>query len=218
VSTIRILSAPEQDGNISDDAPYEPYPLKRGIYAYAKLKAEAIVNELKDVPGISVSIIRPGLVYGKEKPLLPMLMKKIERNTYLSLESARRILPCVHIDNLIDALMLAGRKGAKWGVYNLVDDEKITAKDLMKIYRKATGSQIRCVFIPHHILKGVFALLDAMIFSLLERKPGLYYNLLAKGQKRIYANQKIKSELGWQQRTTLLEGLQDMTEKGVHTE
>jgi predicted dehydrogenase/nucleoside-diphosphate-sugar epimerase len=212
ISTIGILNATAlgRRSLVDEDASFEQKPTQRGNYAKAKLMAEMTVRRFMDEPGnvTRVNIIRPGIVYGPGKHPLMGIVQGISKGVSISLEYKKRILPLVYVDNLLDALELAGNSEAS-GIYNVVDSGQITTEEFVEAFKKETGEKFGTIFLPRPILWSVFWLLDRMSM-MLRGKPSFWvYNLKAKGCLQQYSSKRIENRLGWFSRVGMKQALRE---------
>jgi nucleoside-diphosphate-sugar epimerase len=210
ISTIGILNTTEvgRRNLIDEDVSYEQKAANRGIYAKAKLMAELIVRRFMDEPGnrTKVSILRPGIVYGPGKYPLSGIAQTISQGVSISLEYKKRILPLVYVDNLLDAIELAGNSNES-GIYNVVDSGQATTKEFVNTFKKETGKDFRTIFLPRPILWSLFWLFDRASM-VLRGKPSFWvYNLKAKGYQQQYSTNRIASRLGWVSKIGMEEAL-----------
>lgn len=212
VSTIGILNimALGSQGLVDEDVSYEQQAIRRGNYAEAKLMAELIVRRFKNEPGnkTTASIMRPGIVYGPGKHPLAGIVQKISQGLFLSLESKKRILPLVYVDNLVDALLLAG-ESRKSGIYNVIDSGRVTTQEFVEAFKKATGQEFGAIFLPMPVLWTLFWLFDRASMALRGKPSFWVYNLKAKGTQQQYSTNRIASHLGWVTRINMQAALRE---------
>ncbi|VAX34864.1 hypothetical protein MNBD_UNCLBAC01-1106, partial [hydrothermal vent metagenome] len=144
-STLNVYDAKNypQDGVINETFAFEDQPEKRGAYSHAKLKAEKIVRDFVNQTQMSISLLRPGLVYGPgigKGPLLGDVGRRIGKNCVMVMGMGSRKLPLTYVDNLIDAFLLFGESNEKVNgkIYNIVDHDYPTQCEFIKIYRELT--------------------------------------------------------------------------------
>ena len=214
-STIGLLhaSAYPRNGLVDEDFPDEANPEKRGFYSNAKLMAERTVREFsKENASPAVTVLRPGLVYGPGKDLGCDVGIRAGRFRFV-FGMGRKLLPLVYLDNLVDALVLAGSSG-KSGIFNVIDDGEITEREFLKAYRQASGERSLTVFIPAWFLSSAFWLLDRVVPLMPGREAQKQKNLLYKFRSvntRVrHSAQRMKSAFGWKQRVSFEKGILEM--------
>lgn len=211
ISTIGVLNASRYPlkGIINEDFSYEENPEKRGYYSNTKLMAEKIVKSYMDNSDtITITIIRPGIVYGPGKNLLLDIGKQI-RNLLVVFGSGKRILPLVCVENLVDALVLAGELRIK-GIFNVIDDDKITVKEVIDAYKELTGEKFYTVYLPATLLTVSFSVLERMLSIVFKKSPSIAYKVKASTRSVIHSTDRIKNRLGWRSKISFIEGLNSM--------
>ncbi len=210
VSTLNVYNATRYplNGFVDEDFSYEDLPEKRGNYSHAKLKAEKIVREYMKQDKMSISILRPGLVYGPGGRIFsPDVGYKIGKKMLIVLGGRKR-LPLVYIDNLVDALVLAGElKERARGVFNVVDDDYPTQREFIKTYKKFTNDHFLTIYLPMPLLYCGFWVLDQIISIFFKKPPSFTYKLKCVNKRVRYSTKRIEDNLGWRQKINFVEGL-----------
>lgn len=208
LSTIALLSARKYSRKvINEDFPYEENPRRRDYYTYAKLEAEKIARTaMQKNKGTVITILRPGLVYGEGKNPLSSLAIKTGKRLCIVLGSGKKILPLVYVENLIDAILLAENK-KKGSLYNVIDDEIINVKAFMKLYKSMAKTGIITIYIYEVALLIISYVIDKIFSLLLKKHTDYHYKATCMTRSAIHSNEKIKLELGWEQKTTFQDAL-----------
>lgn len=211
VSTLNVYNATRYPlGNsINEDFPYEENPEKRGSYSHAKLRAEEIVREYAEKNTISISILRPGLVYGPGKAsFLKDAGIKISKKMVVVLSGGWRKIPLVYVDNLVDALVMAGEgKDKARGIFNIVDGGYPTQRKFIAVYKKLTGEHFVTIYVPYFFVYSGFWMLEQIVSLLLRKKVSLCYRLNCINRNVRHSTERIKKQLGWSPRVGFEEGL-----------
>ncbi|MFX0196120.1 MAG: NAD-dependent epimerase/dehydratase family protein [Candidatus Hodarchaeota archaeon] len=172
-------------------------------YAKSKIQADKLVLDYFMKYGLPTTVIRPGIIYGPRG-------KNIFNNKKFVIGQAEKILPYTYVENVVDAIILAGAKEEALGqAYNIVDDGKLTQKQFLEKIAKISNSKKRSVFVPMPITYSA-----AVFFEhLAARKrsntspPISMYTVDTVRRNLIYDTTKAKSELGWNPKVPLEEGL-----------
>jgi len=103
---------------INETSPLEPFPEQRGAYTQTKLEAEHLVRD----SGLPAVILRPGQIYGPgAESVTPNGVIKLAGRWIVAGDGSRK-LPLVHVDDVVEALILAASAPAAPGqTVNLVD-------------------------------------------------------------------------------------------------
>lgn len=196
---------------INEDFPYEPNPGKRGNYTYSKLLAERVITDYLEKPhNLTVTVIRPGLVYGPGKDPMAGLGMRLG-DFILIFGSGKKLVPWVYTENLIDALLLAAATKQE-GIYNVVDQETVTVKDTITLYQRLTRQSVRPLYVPKSVLLGLASLADGLFYLLQGKSPGLFYKFNAVCKGVVHSTSRIQQDLGWQSRIPFSEGLRQTLE------
>jgi nucleoside-diphosphate-sugar epimerase/predicted dehydrogenase len=208
VSTIGLLNGSKfpPKGLIDENFDYEEFPEKRGYYSNSKLMAERTVkNYMTNGIPLNISIIRPGLVYGPGKNPLLDVGKKIG-NVVIIFGAGKRTIPLVYVENLVDALVLAG-DSKEQDTFNVIDKDIITEREFIKLYKKISGEKFSTVYFPMALLQVGFWLLDHLLPILLHKPSSLTYKLKSTSRSVMHSTERIQKRLGWSQKIPLEEGL-----------
>jgi len=122
---------------LDEDSPLEPEPEARDGYTAAKLKQEVLTRERCARSGISLTVLRPGLLWGRGREYPATLGQKLGP-LHLVFDPAR-CLPIVHVDNCADAFSAAldaGRRAE--GTYNVID-HPVTAGRFVRDHLHRSG-------------------------------------------------------------------------------
>ena len=115
--------------------------LRGEAYCFAKVKQDEIVMEYGKEHRIPYVIIRPGVVYGPGKKRLTGRVGIGTFGVFLHLGGFNTI-PLTYVDNCAEAIVLAGlRPGIDGEVFNVVDDNLLTAHQFLKASKKAKRFQ-----------------------------------------------------------------------------
>jgi nucleoside-diphosphate-sugar epimerase len=194
---------------VSEEAPLERFPAQRGFYSWSKLKADQIVAEAIAKGSLPIISLRPGTIWGPGGELFtPMMGFSLGNSLFVVIGNGKFVLPFVYIDNLVDAIIRGiETQNAAGGVYNVVDDERVTKRDYMNRLVKKIYPQASCFYVPYGLLY-MTVFIQEQILTWLGRKPFLTRYRLASSQKSIlYDSAKIRKELGWQPPVSLDDGI-----------
>jgi nucleoside-diphosphate-sugar epimerase len=169
VSSLSVLHTSALSGKVvTESSPLESRPEERGAYSRAKFQAEALVRAAAAEKQLHAVILRPGHIWTERGPLLsPAVGMRVGR-LLLMLGDPGLLLPLVHVDDVVSALLLARDADVAPGtVFHLVDDDPISRRELARLYRDAREPDLRIVPVPL-----VFATIAAGVLSGLTRALG----------------------------------------------
>jgi predicted dehydrogenase/nucleoside-diphosphate-sugar epimerase len=116
---------------VDESSPLEEQPHRRNHYARSKCEAETIVRASMKMSGMGITIVRPGAVCGPGGPgHLPPAVRVLGRRIALAIGGGRREIPLIHVDDLMDALLLLAFAPKSFGkIYNIVAGDGLTEAD-----------------------------------------------------------------------------------------
>lgn len=129
------------------DAPYresdEPAP--RDAYGQSKLEAELALRDVAEATGLSVTVVRPPLVYGPGvKANFRAMIDAVHRGIPLPLAGVRNRRSTVYVVNLADALVRCASDERSAGKTYLVSDgEPLSTPELLGAIGEALGKRPR---------------------------------------------------------------------------
>ena len=112
---------PRRSGVVREDTP--PAPV--GAYETSKLAADELVIDACRRAGMPWAMLRPGIVFGRDMPNESMraFLRAIRGGRFAFIGPPGAVLPYVHVDDVVTALLLCGRDDRAVGeVFNLSED------------------------------------------------------------------------------------------------
>lgn len=207
----------ERGATVDENTPVETCPHKRDIYAYSKWHQEKLVRQYFEKYGIATVILRPGVIYGPGgSPISPRIGLKLF-GLFLFL-GGNNVVPLTHVDNCATAFITAA-KNAKFtcDVYNVVDDNLITASEFLKLYRKQV-ERLRYIRLPYWLIYSISVACEKYHKNSKGQLPDIFTRYktanIWKGNK--YSNVKLK-QIGWQPRITIQDGITNYFNNLKHT-
>jgi predicted dehydrogenase/nucleoside-diphosphate-sugar epimerase len=197
---------------LSERAPLERFPERRGAYSASKQEAERYVAAHLLAAGMPAVILRPGTIYGPGgETYTPMMGFRAGRN-YLVIGTGSFQLPVVHVDNLVSAIALClEREEANGETFNVIDPEPLTKRTYMNDVIRRLDPGARVMYIPYSLLYGVTAF-EELAFRLMKRRAPLTRYRLASSQKPVsYDGSRIAARLGWKPVVPLRQALEQLT-------
>ena len=147
------ISDYEEGQLVTESSSLERFPEKRGLYSYAKLKAEELVTAAMLNWELPIVCLRPGTIYGPGGGIYsPMMGFAFGKWVFAIFGNGQFILPLVYIDNLVDAIIQSIEKDESTGkIFNVVDQDDLTKKQyvdrlLKKYFPEPTISTFHAAF------------------------------------------------------------------------
>jgi nucleoside-diphosphate-sugar epimerase len=203
-------------GNILDEnCPLEDAPQERfDAYGFGKLKQEELVKEYGAKSKLPYVILRPGYVFGPGKRELNGRVG-IDTFGFFIQVSGSNSLPLTFVDNCAEAIVLAGLKAGIGGeIFNVVDDESLTARQFLKAYRNHVGP-FRLVCVPYSVAYAMCTFWEKYSKLSKNQLPPAFNRrrCAAEWKPMRYSNQKLKDRLGWKPRVPMKEAMEAFLEQ-----
>jgi nucleoside-diphosphate-sugar epimerase len=177
-----------------------PLDVMRPITAYGRSKRDGEKPVLAAAGDMSVSVLRPPVIYGpRDEALLPLYrLIKLARLMPLYGDGLNQ-LSWVHVYDAADAIMrlsLAG--GPSGGVYTIADGAPHTWRELADVFSQALGKRPMMLSIPDKLYGAAGRLAD-LLAGLIRRPLPLDYETVIQARQRYWVcdNAAIAREYGW---------------------
>ncbi len=210
VSSMSVLdhAGHQQDVPVNESSPYEPFPDQRGLYTQTKLEAERTVAAAAAEGRINAVILRPGQIYGPGAEQFPPSGTIALGGRWLVVGSGSYHVPFVHVDNVVDAMLLAADAEVPSGsVFQLVDPGGIRQKEYIDIVRRS-GRPVRVSYVPAWLL-SIAGFGVELLGKLLKRPvPLTRYRIRSIRPLWPCDCTAAYNELNWKPRVSLREGLE----------
>lgn len=143
-------------------------------------------------------VLRYGLFYGPGNPATEQMIALVRRRRMPMIRGDRGQLPYIHLDDAVAATIAALDRGSSGSVYNIVDDEALSASQMVQAIAEATGAS-RPFTVP--------AWLPRLVAPYLARMMTVRLPL---------SNAKAREELGWRPMfPNVREGLRQTVERAA---
>lgn len=206
VSTIGVYGL-EVSGDVSESMGPRP---ARDPYTLSKAEGEAVVRRIGAAREVSYAIVRPGNIYGPGSTYWTASMfKLVRRGVVLFPGDGRGTNPLIHVDDLIDLLLVCAVAPAAHGeAFNATPDRSPSWRDLLLAYAALAGHQrwLALPLWPLRLLARLIALV-APKDSAGTEMPGLL-RFMTSAESH-YRNRKARQLLGWQPRVALADGVRE---------
>jgi len=206
-SSLAVYGLRDGAASITEDTPYDPKPELRGYYAESKIKADRFAASFARENGMSVIILRPGLIYGPGR--LPFgLLAFGTKKTHFVFGRPDLHVPVNYIENLLDAIQLAGTWEAReTEEFNIVDEDDLTLAEYHRALNEAAGG--RTTFLPAWPVEFSAPGVDLVTRALGLMRDSRFskYQVRRMNEDRFYSTEKIRTRLGWRPRVTVGEAM-----------
>ncbi|RJP77255.1 MAG: NAD(P)-dependent oxidoreductase [Desulfobacteraceae bacterium] len=192
---------------INEQTPLEENPTARDIYALTKYHQEQIMLKYHREKKLPLTILRPGVIYG---PGSSGISGRVGINLFglFLLMGNHNLLPLTYVDNCAEAFVIASQKSTfQNDIYNVVDDNLVTCKEFLHLYRKNVK---KIHYIPlHYSIILILSFLCEKYYAYSNGQlPDIFtrYKSSSIWRNRNYTNNKLKS-IGWKPGISTGEGL-----------
>jgi nucleoside-diphosphate-sugar epimerase len=211
VSSFAVYSnlALKRGALLDETCPLEAAPQERfDAYGFGKLKQEEIVREYAKHNRLPCVTLRPGYVFGPGKQELNGRVGIKTFGPFIQVNGSN-LLPLTYVDNCAEAIVLAGlMPGIDGEVYNIVDDDLLTARQFLKTYKVAR--RFRSVRVPYWVAySACFAWEKYSKWSKGQLPPAFNRRRCAANWKsQRYSNEKLKERVGWRPRVPMKQAME----------
>jgi nucleoside-diphosphate-sugar epimerase len=212
VSSIILLDhASHTPGTPIDESyPLEPRPELRGFYTQAKLEAEGIVRDAIRHRGLQAVIVRPGQIFGRGAEKFAPAGTIAFGGRWIVVGDGERPLAAVHIEDLVDALVLAAEREDVCGsTFHVVDsDNTLTQNAYIEACRRLIGPKLRVSRVSGAVLMAA-ALLASIVSRVTKvNLPLSPYRLRSSRPIGPFDCRAARTALGWTPRVGTASGLE----------
>lgn len=194
---------------LDESCPIERHSQERGdAYGFGKIKQDDLVIEFCARTNLPYVILRPGSVFGPGKAALTGRVGIDTFGIFLHLGGRNRI-PLTYVDNCAEAIVLAGlAAGVDGEVFNVVDDDLPTSRDLLKAYQ--SRRRMKALPVPYWLTKLMCTVWEAYSRTSKGQLPPVFNRrrCVAEWGGNSYSNRRLKERLGWKPRVPMDEALQ----------
>jgi nucleoside-diphosphate-sugar epimerase len=174
------------------------YPLTKGLAEQAVVAANG--------PGFETIVVRPRFVWGKgDTNLLPEFIAAVKAGTFGWVSGGRYLTSTVHVDNVVEGLLLAAERGTPGEIYFLTDGAPIEFRDFITRLLATQGVDAGTRNIPRWLARTIVSLTSWM------KKPPLTKTAFALMAHEVTVDDsKARRELGYTGAKTIDAGLAEM--------
>lgn len=192
-----------------ESMPLETRPDRRDGYTQAKLAQEILVRQFATETSTLLTILRPGIVYGKDHLWNASLGVNVKDRLWVCVGD-RATLPLLYVENCADAIMQAILYPPKSRhTINLIDDNLPTQKAYLNALRQVLPTLPPKVTLPWAVVNQVSNLASRLPGLSRAKVPGLLVpaRVHARFKPLAYNNTRAKQYLDWSPRFGLSDAL-----------
>lgn len=210
LSSIAVYGLAQKDETITEDTFVDVG--ERNNYANSKIEADEYADAIGSKTKLCVTIVRPGVVYGRGEPLPVALLGFRKGKTNIVFGRREQRFPLIYVENLVDALLLTGsRRDGGLKRYIVLDDDDLTMDRYHEAVRE--GASMRALFLPAVIVLSTAIAADVLMSIVGSGGPDWRREVRRAMQNRHYSTRRIREETGWAPKVSLKEAI-EQTLKG----
>jgi len=211
ISSDSVMQNDEPLIDINEEDPPAKNP--NSFYGKAKKLAEQALLEVES--NTKLIILRPPLIWGVGDNATPHFLEKAKKGQFVWVNNGNVLFETVHVDNVVEAIVLASLSEKDKTIYYVTDDEPISIKDyftsLFNIYR---------VPIPKKNVSSFVAKFGATLMEMTWKTltiksppPISRFEWAFVAVPRKYNTDKIRKELGYKSVTSREAGLKEIQQQ-----
>jgi nucleoside-diphosphate-sugar epimerase len=180
------------------------------VYNDSKLASEQVAMSFNDPEhGFGVIVIRPGDVYGLGS--VPWVIRPIEllkQGVFMLPDHGRGVINHVHVENLIDGVLLAIQHDACGEAFTITDGLATPSRVFFKTHALIAGTRLPTA--PTWVLKALLSALGPAYRALGKKPPASPEAMKFLLRKHRYSIAKAQRLLGYAPRIRLSEGMAEL--------
>jgi nucleoside-diphosphate-sugar epimerase len=208
LSSIAVYGPLLDDEWIDEDTPFDPLPAERDFYAQSKIEADQLALRFAKHSSVPLTILRPGVVFGPGRPLPTALLGARVGAFDIVFGRPNQPVPLNYIENLADAIELAGREPENDSrQYIVLDDERLT---LGQYHAARTAiTKTKTIFWPAQPIV-MAATVTHPLARLIPADAGAFSRrqMIRASEDRYYSTRRIREELNWKPKIALEEAIE----------
>lgn len=205
---------------LDEESPLDTDPIDRDEYAQTKIVQEELVREFAKEHQGKVTVIRPGVIYGRDNLWTARIGMELGANRCLVV-GGRTILPITYVENCAHAIVLAVEKEQAIGqTYNIVDDDLPTHRQYLRALNRHRKPKMKSLPMPWLVMRFLAAMalgVNKLFLGRRAKVPSILRPaaLHARCKPSTYTNRLIKDSLGWSPKFGLDEAIARSVGGGV---
>lgn len=196
---------------LTEESPLETDAFDRDEYAHTKLVQERLVRDTATRSGWKYSVLRPGVIYGKENFFTARL--GIQAGKIWIRTGASACVPLTYVENCAEAIVSAAEMDSANGqTLNVIDDNPPSQRVYARMLARRMNPSPKIIGIPWAVMKflaGSAVAVNRLFCKGQAKIPGLFIpaRLHARCRPLRFNNEKIKRVLKWKPRYSLEQSL-----------
>ena len=194
--------------NVAEDGPLHGHG---NPYCTTKIESEqAVLRVHGGDNGLEVVVLRPGDVYGpRSRPWVVRPLQLMRRGLFFLPDGGRKALNHLHVDNMVDAIVLALGRDVGGEIFNVTDGQPTTCADYFGRLAQLVGIQgVRTL--PAWLLRSMIGTVERVHEILGREPPAAAQAIEFLRRPHHYSIDRARERLGYRPRVELAEGMADV--------
>lgn len=176
------------------------------VYNDTKLASERVALGHHHTGDLQVVVIRPGDVYGPgSQPWVERPLALLRARQFALPDGGRGVINHLHVDNLVDAVLLAFERPVGGEVFNITDGIATPCRDFFAWHARAAGR--RLLTAPAPLLKVLVGATATAARLRGRPAPASPAGIRFLQRRHRYSIRKAETLLGYRPRVTLADGM-----------
>jgi nucleoside-diphosphate-sugar epimerase len=210
VGTEAALMAGQPLVRVDERAPLRPD--SPGLYSSTKARAEQLVLAA-DRAGFETVVVRPRFVWGQgDTTLLPVIVDMVRSGRFAWIDGGRHLTSITHVDNVVEGLILAARRGQAGNAYFVTDGEPVVFRDFISELLQTQGVEAPTRSVPSAVA-GTLAAASEVAWRLLPlpgRPPLTRFAYWVSSRECTISIDKAREQLGYAPIKAHADGLEEL--------
>jgi nucleoside-diphosphate-sugar epimerase len=189
-------------------------------YRHSKILAEQIVWRFQQQRRLTVSVIRPAMMYGPgDRAFLGRIIPLLRAGKLRFVGDPSTCLPLVHVQDVANAVVFAATRPDACGeAFNVVNPEQVSQKDFLNTIASLIDAAPVTKRVPYRLAygAGLVSELFAHLFRSANAPRLTRYRVTLLGCPRTYSIEKIRARLGWRPTIGFNEGIREAVQWNLH--
>jgi nucleoside-diphosphate-sugar epimerase len=203
VSTEAVLADGKPIVRADETRPLPKHPL--GAYPLTKGLAEAAVLAANR-DGLETVIVRPRFVWGKgDTNLMPEFIEAVQTKKFAWIGGGNYLTSTVHVDNVVEGLLLAADKGKPGEIYFITDGAPVEFRAFITKLLRTHGMDVPDRNVPRWVARTMVTMTSWM------KRPPLTRTAFALMAHEVTVDDsKARRDLGYTGKKSIDDGLAEM--------
>lgn len=171
ISSLTVLGLPRDGRTVDETTPYGVDV--HDAYSASKIAGERLALAAHDQSGLSVTVVRPGVIWGPgDITIIPRFAALLRRGMMIYPGGGHNLIAMSHVRNLAAGVILAAQTATARGqIYHITDDEDLTARQALVGLANAMGVSPPLLSVPYWVVYSIGAIMELAAKALCRVKP-----------------------------------------------